>query len=171
MNKLQESVLTDETVEREGFKIDSLEGATWAFRKLRALTEKQEEVRRIAEEEIAKIEAWRDNEVDVYTNDKNYFEGLLTEYYVEERAKDKKFKLNTPYGKVSSRKSKKWIYESEEQLLKYCKDNKIPAVRVKEELDKTALKKLFKDGVDKESGEILPFVRIDETESITVKAE
>lgn len=171
MNKLQESILNDESVEREGFKIDSLEGATWAFRKLRALAEKQEEVKKIAAEEIAKIEAWRDNEVDAYTNDKNYFEGLLTDYYVEEREKDKKFKLSTPYGKVTSRKTKKWVYESEEQLLKYCKDNKIPAVRVKEELDKAGLKKLYKDGVDAETGELLPFVHIDESTSITVKAE
>ncbi|MBE6050621.1 MAG: hypothetical protein E7214_08200 [Clostridium sp.] len=171
MNKLQESVLTDETVEREGFKIDSLEGATWAFRKLRALSEKQEEAKKIADEEIAKIEAWRDNEIDAYANDKNYFEGLLTEYYVKERAKDKKFKLSTPYGKVTSRKTKKWVYESEEQLLKYCKDNKIPAVRVKEELDKAGLKKLYKDGVNAETGELLPFIHIDESTSITVKVE
>lgn len=171
MNKLQESVLKDESIEREGFKIDSLEGATWAFRKLRALTEKQEEVKRIAEEEIAKIEAWRDSELGVYADDKSYFEGLLTDYYVEERAKDKKFKLSTPYGKVTSRKTNKWVYESEEQLLKYCKDNKIPAVRVKEELDKAGLKKLYKNGVNAETGELLPFVHIDESTSITVKAE
>ena len=56
MNKLQENILMDESVEREGFKIDSLEGATWAFRKLRALTEKQEEVKKIASEEIEKVE-------------------------------------------------------------------------------------------------------------------
>lgn len=171
MNKLQESVLKDESVEREGFKIDSLEGATWAFRKLRALTEKQEEVKKIAAAEIEKVEIWRDKELENYANDKAYFEGLLTDYYVEERAKDSKFKLSTPYGKVTSRKSKKWVYESEEQLLKYCKDNKIPAVRVKEELDKAGLKKIYKDGINAETGELLPFVHIDESTSITVKAE
>lgn len=171
MNKLQESVLMDESVEREGFKIDSLEGATWAFRKLRALTEKQEEVKKIAAAEIEKVEIWRDKELENYANDKAYFEGLLTDYYVEERAKDSKFKLSTPYGKVTSRKSKKWVYESEEQLLKYCKDNKIPAVRVKEELDKAGLKKIYKDGINSETGELLPFVHIDESTSITVKAE
>lgn len=170
MNKLQESVL-EESVEREGFKIDSLEGATWAFRKLRALTEKQEEVKNLAAAEIEKVEAWRDKELENYTNDKAYFEGLLTDYYVDERAKDSKFKLSTPYGKVTSRKSKKWVYESEEQLIKYCKDNNIPVVRVKEELDKTNLKKIYKDGVNTETGELLPFIHIDESTSITVKAE
>lgn len=171
MNKLQENILMDESVEREGFKIDSLEGATWAFRKLRALTEKQEEVKKIASEEIEKVEAWRDTELESYANDKAYFEGLLTDYYVKQKAEDSKFKLSTPYGKVTSRKAKKWVYESEEQLLKYCKDNKIPAVRVKEELDKAGLKKLYKDGVNAETGELLPFVHIDESTSITVKAE
>lgn len=38
MNSLQEQVLNEE---REGFKIDSLEGATWGFRKLRAINEKK----------------------------------------------------------------------------------------------------------------------------------
>lgn len=156
---------------REGFKIENLEGATWAFRKLRAIENKEADIKAIAEEEIARITAWRDAELKQYEGDKQYFSFLLEEYYKNEKAKDKKFKLSTPYGKVTARKSSKWNYENEEALVKYLKDNKQELVRVKEEVNKTELKKVFKDGVDKATGEILPFVTIEETETITVKAE
>lgn len=157
---------------REGFKIENLEGATWAFRKLRAIENKEADIKAIAEEEeMARITSWRDAELKQYEADKQYFSFLLEEYYKNEKAKDKKFKLSTPYGKVTARKSSKWNYENEEALVKYLKDNKPELVRVKEEVNKTELKKVFKDGVDKETGEVLPFVTIEETETITVKAE
>lgn len=156
---------------REGFKIENLEGATWAFRKLRAIENKEADIKATAEEEMARITSWRDAELNQYEADKQYFSFLLEEYYKNERAKDKKFKLSTPYGKVTARKSIKWNYENEEALVKYLKDNNPELVRVKEEVNKTELKKVFKDGVDKETGEILPFVTIEETETITVKVE
>ncbi|MGN2336835.1 host-nuclease inhibitor Gam family protein [Clostridium cagae] len=156
---------------REGFKIENLKGATWAFRKLRAIGTKKTEIEAVAAEEIARIEAWKEEQLKQYDDDTEFFEGAISVYFIEERAKDKKFKLSTPYGKVSSRKSKKWIYEDEAALKEYVKENEIEAIRVKEELDKTDLKKICKDGVNTETGEILPGVRIEETETITVKAE
>lgn len=157
--------------EKESFKIKDLEGATWAFRKLRALESKIAEINAVAEKEKANIDRWVKESINAYEGDKAYFEGLLTEYYVEQKREDKKFKLTTPYGKVNSRKSKKWFYDDEVQLKEYIKLNGIEAIKVKEEIDKTCLKKLFKDGVNKETGEILPFVRIEEIENITVKVE
>lgn len=169
---MENTLLQNDLVEqREGFKIENLEGATWAFRKLRAIENKEAEIKVIAEEEINRVNAWKEKELEQYAKDKEYFSYLLEEFYRAEKAKDKKFKLSTPYGKVTARKSSKWNYENEEALVKYLKDNKPELVRVKEEVDKTELKKVFKDGVDKETGEVLPFVTIEETETITVKVE
>ena len=167
-NTLLQNTLIEE---REGFKIENLEGATWAFRKLRAIENKEAEIKVVAEEEINRVNAWKEKELEQYAKEKEYFNYLLEEYYRAERAKDKKFKLSTPYGKVASRKSKKWIYEDEENLLEYLKGNEPSCIRVKEEINKTEVKKLFKDGVNAETGEILPFVRIEEEESISVKVE
>ena len=167
-NSLLENTLVEE---REEFKIDSLEGATWAFRKLRAIESKEAEIKAIADEEINRINAWKEKELDQYSKDKEYFNYLLQEYYREERSKDKKFKLSTPYGKVTARKSKKWIYEDEESLLEYLKQSEPSCLRVKEEINKTEVKKIFKDGVNSETGEILPFVRIEEEETISIKVE
>ena len=139
MNSLQKQVLNEE---REGFKIDSLEGATWGFRKLRAINEKESELKAIAEGEIAKIRTWLESELKATQSDREYFEGILTEYYLNEWLKNSKFKLSTPYGKVSSRKTDKYIYEDEQAIKDYCNVNQLDCIRVKEELDKTAFKKI-----------------------------
>lgn len=156
---------------REGFNVNDLEGATWVFRKLRAIEDKQAELKVIAEKEIARISTWLEKETSAYEGDKLYFEGVLTEYYISQRAADKKFKLTTPYGKVTVRKSKKWTYTNEDQLIKYLKHSNPELIRTKEELNKADIKKIFKDGVNKETGEVLPFVTIDDAETISVSVE
>jgi hypothetical protein len=168
MNTLQEQVLKEE---REQFTIDNLEGATWAFRKLRAIKAKEDEFKKVADEEINKIRTWLESELKATQSDREYFEGILTEYYQNERQKNSKFKLSTPYGKVSSRKTDKYIYEDEQAIKDYCNVNQLDCIRVKEELDKTAFKKICKDGINQETGEIVPGVRVEKVESISVKVE
>lgn len=168
MNSLQEQVLNEE---REGFKIDSLEGATWGFRKLRAINEKESELKAIAESEIAKIRTWLESELKATQSDREYFEGILTEYYQNERQKNSKFKLSTPYGKVSSRKTDEYIYEDEQAIKDYCNVNQLDCIRIKEELDKTTFKKICKGGVNLETGEVIPGVRVEKETNISVKVE
>ena len=156
---------------REAFAINDLQGATWAFRKLRAIEDKKNEFTSIATEEKNRIDEWLSKESKSLDDDKAYFEGLLSAYYIEERAKDKKFKLSTPYGKVTSRKTEKYIYEDEQAIMDYCNMNEIDVIRVKEELDKAAFKKICKGGVNQETGEVVPGVRVETVESISVKAE
>lgn len=156
---------------REAFAINDLQGATWAFRKLRAIEEKQRELTSIAIEEKNRIDEWLSKESKSLDDDKAYFEGLLSAYYIEERAKDKKFKLTTPYGKVTSKKTEKYIYEDEQATMDYCNMNELDVIRIKEELDKSAFKKICKGGVNQETGEVVPGVRVETVESISVKAE
>lgn len=155
---------------KEQFEVSDLQAATWCFRKLRAVEEKIEEVTSVAAVEIDRITEWLAGEVKSLESDKAYFEGLLNEYYVKERAKDKKFKLSTPYGKVTARKTKKWTYD-DEVVKAYVKAEELPFIRIKEELDKVAIKKAFKDGVNTETGEYIPGIRIEEVESISIKVE
>ncbi|MFR2529176.1 MAG: hypothetical protein ACLS9F_16120 [Clostridium paraputrificum] len=54
-NTLLNTYLQEEV--REGFKIESLEEATWAFRKLRAIENKEADIKATAEKEIAGIES------------------------------------------------------------------------------------------------------------------
>lgn len=156
---------------REVFSINDLQGATWAFRKLRAIEEKVNELNVVADKEISRVKEWLSNEVKSLEADKEFFEGLLSAYYIEERAKDKKFKLSTPYGKVTSRKTEKYIYEDVQAIKDYCNMNELDVIRVKEELDKSAFKKICKGGINQETGEVVPGVRVETVESISVKAE
>lgn len=153
-------------VQDEQFRIKDLAGATWAFRKLQSLSKRRLEITNTAAAEIQKFVDWEEREVAKLDENMAYFERLIEEYYRTNKEQDSKFKLSTPYGKVKSRKYKKWIYEDEEELLAYCNMNEIDAVKVKETLDKTALKKLYKDGINSETGEVLPYVRIEEVENI-----
>lgn len=168
MNSLLENVIEEK---REGFEINDLEGATWTFRKLRAISEKEAEIKAVAQVELDKVQRWLDEELKAYEDDKAYFEGLLTAYYAKERQENNKFKLSTPYGKVTSRKAEKYIYEDEQAIMDYCNVNEIDCIRVKEELDKTSFKKLCKGGVNLETGEVVPGVRVETVESINVKVE
>lgn len=171
MNMLLQNDLQETKELREEFKVTDLQSATWVLRKLRAVNAKVAEINNTAVEEISRINEWAEKEVKSLNDDKEYFEGLLSAYYIEERSKDKKFKLSTPYGKVTARNSKKWVYEDEESLLEYLKQSEPRCLRVKEEINKTEVKMIFKNGVNSETGEILPFVRIEEEESISIKTE
>ena len=42
---------------------------------------------------------------------------------------------------------------------------------MKEEIDKAALKKLFKNGIDSVTGEVIPGMKIEETENVNIKFE
>lgn len=167
---LQEELKEIEEV--QGFKITNIDEANWAFRKIRALKEEVKETNLLADKEIERIENWREKEIKTSIDNIEYFEGILTEYYMKLRSENPKAKLNTPYGKVTSRKSKKWNYQNEEEILKYLKENEYSdLIKVKEDINKAELKKMFKDGVNKETGEVLPGLEIKEEESISVKVE
>lgn len=171
MNGLIETDLPQrhEREQHDGFRVVDAESANWALRKLKAIAEKQQEINDIANSEIERIKAWKEKELSQYENTRMYFEWLLTDYYRAEKEKDKHFKVSSPYGKIGSRKSTKWIYEDEQALIDYCNVNEIDAIKVKEVLDKDALKKMFKDGVNVETGEVIPGVRLETVESINIK--
>lgn len=114
MNKLQEQEI--ETIEQdERFKVTDLESANWVFKKLDAINSKEEEINDLADKEIERIKSWKDKETEKLQSSKEYLESLVVEYFKVEKEKDSRFKLNTPYGKVTSRKGSKVIQVSNEQ--------------------------------------------------------
>lgn len=155
--------------EKENFKIDSFEKAVWAFKKIKAIVAKEIEIKNIAEKEMAPIIKWRDEELAQYKKDKEYFNYLLEEYYRSERSKDSKFKLSTPYGKVTSSTRETYFYDDEEAIIKYCTENNIEAVREKRELDKNTFKKLLPGGINLKTGEVVPGIRVEEVTNVSIK--
>ncbi|APH23687.1 hypothetical protein CF088_11405 [Clostridium botulinum] len=161
---------------QETFKIENLKGASWALRKIKECKESILEKEELAKVEKERIEEWLNNETKNDLVSLEYFNGLLVEYYKELNQKDPKAKISTPYGKVTSRKNKKWNYGNEETLLKYLNSNGYKnLIRTKQEINKTGLKESFliKDGIalDKNTGEVIPEISIVEEENINVKVE
>ncbi|ENK1244760.1 host-nuclease inhibitor Gam family protein [Clostridium botulinum] len=161
---------------QETFKITDLKGASWALRKIKECKESILEKEELAKVEKERIDKWLLDESKSDLTTLEYFNGLLVEYYKELKQKDLKAKISTPYGKVTSRKNKKWNYGNEETLLKYLDSNGYKnLIRTKQEINKTGLKETFliKDGIvlDKNTGEVIPEISIVEEENINVKVE
>lgn len=167
MNTLQEQVIEQE---HESFKVTDLSTATWAMRKIAAHKQKIAEIDCVAQEQIDQVKQWQTKESESHTSAIEYLESLLIAFYQEERANNPKAKVSTQYGAVKSRTAKKWNYD-EQSVIDWAKANGKPFVRVKESLDKTALKKAFPVGVDAETGEVIPGIEIEEQTTYKVEVK
>lgn len=179
--ELEEAERTMRATEGTNFKISDLDSANWAFRKLAAIERKRKEIKELADREIERIKDWQQQEEEGLNNSKEFFEGLLTEYFVRQKEVDPKFKISTPYGKVSSRKQQpKWNYE-DEKLIGYLEHYKPELIRIKKEVNKNEFKEAIqeKDGfilmddgkiVSNETGELIEGVTVEERpDSINIK--
>ncbi|MGW7932414.1 hypothetical protein BU107_11120 [Staphylococcus xylosus] len=148
MNSLQrEEIETLENEKHETFKINDLDSANWAFKKLDALQTKEKEVNELAEQEIERINRWKEKELSGIDDSKVYFNHLLTEYYKEQKEVNSKFKLSTPYGKVTSRKGAKIIqYSNESTAINLLKSRGLDNyIKTSEKINKTAISKDFNE--------------------------
>ena len=180
VNNILLDIYTGEAEEeqlKERFKITNLESANWAFRKLKVIEEKEAEIRDLMEKEIKRIQEWAKQDLDKCNDSKQFFEFLLEEYYREQKELDPKFKISTPYGKVSSKKQQpKWIYD-DEKVIEWLEQNDMSLIRMKYiyELDKAEIKKTFKiagNNAVTEDGEIVEGITIEEQQdTITIKVE
>lgn len=144
MNELQEQELQN-FEQDEKFKVTDLDSANWVFKKLDAINTKEIEIINLAQNEVDRITQWKDKEVEKLQSSKEYLQSLVIDYFAAEKEKDSKFKLNTPYGKVTARKGSKVIQVSNEknvieQLKQRGFDN---YVKVTEKLNQADIKKDF----------------------------
>ena len=174
----QELEQVHESTRDEAFQINDLGGATWAMRKLQAVEAQENEIKKTAGDELAKIREWEDLELVKTKSDREYFESLLEDYYIRMRSNDPKFRLSTPFGKVTSRKSPAGIDVSDAQKVieSLKKQGADQFIKVKEEVKKAELKKAGKFTDSGKfvlpDGEVIEGIRPKEvTEKITVKTE
>nr|WP_272879137.1 host-nuclease inhibitor Gam family protein [Clostridium sp. Cult2] len=146
--EIEEAIDTAEAADVGGrFIIDDLDSANWAFRKLAAIEKKKSEIQELANKEIERIREWQQQEEKGLNNSKGFFEGLLIKYFSKEREKDSKFKLSTPYGKITTRKQQpKWNYE-DEKIIESLKSRGISHL-VKTEIIEKVNKNELKDSVE-----------------------
>ena len=134
MNELEMNELNNmpNEAEKEVFVIKDLSGLNWAFKKMRALKKKVNEVNEIADNDIKMINEWRDKELEKYESDLSYFDYKISEYHENELALDPKRKsISTPYGKVVSRRTQAQPEKtSTNELLNYVKEVNTSLIKV-----------------------------------------
>jgi phage host-nuclease inhibitor protein Gam len=138
---LQDQAIQSKEV-RESFVIDTKEKAVWALRKLAKIRREMEENQSIAEKEIERIKAWLEDVNGSLQKDAEFFESLLQAYHrkvLEENPKSKTIKL--PHGTLKARIQEPDYIRDEEMLLAWAKENRPEAVKVKESVDWSSLKK------------------------------
>lgn len=154
------------------FVIDEPSKADWALMKLSEIHKQMAGIKKRAEIQEQRISDWKAAELNKLSESEEYFKSLLDEFMNANLAEDPKFKFSSPYGKISTRKSKKWTY-NDDTLIDEYKDTDLVKKTLK--LDKNALKKRinFVDGIaiDTETGQLVEGVSVEEERKITIKTE
>lgn len=167
--------VVDEEIQK--FKVTDLNSCNWVFRRLALIKTQEEEITELAKNEIERINKWKENELKKNENSKQFLEGLLVEYFITQKQVDPKFKLSTPFGKVTSRKQQPSYKYDTEKFIEWAEENEhIDLIRIKKEVDKKATKEAFKVNgnqlVDETTGLIVEGVTVSERpDSVTIKVE
>lgn len=167
MKFLDEMTITEE---RESFKVTDIGSSDYCFKQIAKYEAKINELKAYKDTEIEKLINWFTDESKGLESQIEYFKGLLTIYYQEQKQNDKKFKLSTPHGKLNVRTTKNLVYD-EATMMEYLKTSHPELVQTVEKFSKTDVKKIIKNGVDLETGEIINFVEEVENTSYTVKLD
>ena len=147
----------------EVFVVDTPDKADWALGKLREVNKEIEQNERLAKNNIDRIHDWLDQKNEKSNANKEYFEQILSEYIFTEKQKNPSWKLDTPNGKLSTRKQQpKWNY-NDKKLVEELKNTEF--LKTEYKVNKKSLKKeaVVKDGkvILPDTGEIIEGVVVE----------
>ena len=169
---LYEQDLINEVLEEnleEGLEVTDNEIATSIMKRLKYVNMLKDENTAIAEKEIQKIRAWQDDVNSELDQKVKYYEEVLIEFYKKQQELNPKYKLDTPYGKVTKRKSKKWSYD-EEAIIEFLEENMyIDMINIEKSIKKNDIKKAFPEGIDASSGQVIDGITITEETNYNIK--
>lgn len=162
--------------ERDKWRIRDEEGANKYMRIVRSLEGQMANVSEIRTKEVQRIEGFYDAQWDELNGKAEFFRQLLVDWYNRQREVDPKYQLKTPWGRVTSRRTKSPQWLDEPQTLAWLKaSGHGDLVKVEESIRKADLKKAMNEAdghyIDPATGEIVPGVEVVEKVSVTVKTE
>lgn len=170
MTSLHEYLDQKEGVNDESFKIEDEVQVNWALRKIKQLQDEKEKNVSLANAEIEKIEEWLNSMNDQVQQSIDYFQSLLAEYALKQRKNDPEFKsLKLPNGRIGFRKQQpKWEYDNTKLVESLKASERTDLIRIKEEPDKSAIKKAFQvvddKVVDTETGQVIEGITVEQRE-------
>lgn len=162
--------------ERDKWRIIDEEGANKYMRIVRSIDAQAQEVQEVKRKEVTRIEGFYDAQIDEMNSKAEFFRQLLVDWYNRQRAANPKYQLKTPWGKVTSRRTKSPQWLDEPQTLAWLKaSGHTDLVKVEESIRKADLKKAMNEAdghyIDPATGEIVPGVEVIEKVSVSVKTE
>ena len=154
-------------MEKELKYVNNLHDVNEAIRLIKELEDQKLANEQFAQVELEKINTWLEKRNNALDYDIENYKALITAFYLKEKEQNPKLKsLSVPNGRFQSRTTRKLNYD-EAAMLNYLKINHSSLVEteVKEKFNKSEVKKIFVNGIDQFTGEIVDFVT--ETEEVT----
>lgn len=171
MNLYEENIINEILEEKidEGLEVTDNEIATSIMKRLKYVNMLKEENTAIADKEIQKIKLWQDEANSELDKKIKYYEEVLLEFFKQQQELNPKYKLDTPYGKVTKRKSKKWSYD-EEAIIEFLEENMyIDMINIEKSIKKNDIKKAFPEGIDKSTGQVIDGISIVDEVNYNIK--
>ena len=171
MNLYEENIINEILEEKidEGLEVTDNEIATSIMKRLKYVNMLKEENIAIANKEIQKIKLWQDEANSELDKKIKYYEEVLLEFFKQQQELNPKYKLDTPYGKVTKRKSKKWSYD-EEAVIEFLEENMyIEMINIEKSIKKNDIKKAFPEGIDNSTGQVIDGITITEEVNYNIK--
>ena len=160
--EINEFEITETPWHSEGFQVTDDQKADWAIRKLASVRRKQAENKKIYDAEIIRITEWLSSVNHALEKDASYFEAILTPYALLQRSDGRKT-ISLPHGTIKTTAGQPKIeIESEDRFIEWALVNDPDLLKIKTDIDKTAIKALITDEnvVISTQGEIVPEVTV-----------
>jgi len=162
INEFDNPAVSSIASENEGFVVDTDQKADWAIRKLAVIRRKQAENKAIYDAEVIRITEWLSTVNTTLDRDALYFEAVLTPYALLQRSEGRKT-VTLPHGTLKTTAGQPRIeFNDESKFIEWAKVNDPALLRIKTDIDKSALKALITEEgvVISTQGEIIPEVTV-----------
>ena len=162
INEFDNPAVSSISAENEGFVVDTDQKADWAIRKLAVIRRKQAENKAIYDAEVIRITEWLSTVNTALDRDALYFEAVLTPYALLQRSEGRKT-VTLPHGSLKTTAGQPRIeFNDESKFIEWAKVNDPALLRIKTDVDKSALKALITEEgvVISTQGEIIPEVKV-----------
>lgn len=162
INEFDNPAVSSISAENEGFVVDNDQKADWAIRKLAVIRRKQAENNSIYDAEVIRITEWLSTVNTALDRDALYFEAVLTPYALLQRSEGRKT-VSLPHGTLKTTAGQPHIeFNDESKFIEWAKVNDPSLLRIKTDVDKSALKALITEEgvVISTQGEIIPEVKV-----------
>jgi hypothetical protein len=162
INEFDNPAVSSISAENEGFVVDTDQKADWAIRKLAVIRRKQAENKAIYDAEVLRITEWLSTVNTALDRDALYFEAVLTPYALLQRSEGRKT-VTLPHGTLKTTAGQPKIeFNDESKFIEWAKVNDPTLLKIKTDVDKTALKALITEEgvVISTQGEIIPEVTV-----------